>query len=481
MPQKTSLETAALQKLARDIIAIFPKAHLYMVGGAVRDKILNRPMRDIDIVVCGVPSDKLLQFLQKNGSVNLVGKTYGVFKWRPATVHRTKLSNIDIALPRTEIGIGTGKRKDFSVQSDHRLNIEKDLERRDFTINAICCDVLSGRYYDPFCGRQDIAKKIVKAVGSPEKRYKEDYSRILRAIRFALELGFAIETKTWRAIKNNAHKTREVTREIAAKELALIFLANPSRALDLMYESGILKKLMPEISALKKCRQPKKWHSEGTVWTHTKLALSSLAQISKHRRDPNLVFALLFHDIGKPQTKKLLNNEIKFYNHAEVGVKMASKIISRLKLESAGINKAVVLWLIKNHMILFSNDPMKLKNTTIEKYFLSSRYPSHLLLALIECDSRSSIPSNQLKRDNLCNLNIIKKRIKEIKKRPVKPILNGYEIMKIIGIAPGKRIGDILELLREAELSGSVKTKSQAKKFIMEAPQIQLAQNPHQK
>ncbi|KKT48500.1 MAG: Poly A polymerase, partial [Parcubacteria group bacterium GW2011_GWF2_44_17] len=163
--------------------------------------------------------------------------------------------------------------------------------------------------------------------------------------------------------------------------------------------------------------------------------------------------------------RKRRGNKITFYNHATVGARIARRMIKRLKLESAGVEKEQASWLIKHHMIAFSGDPKKLRNTTIERYFLSDRYPSEHLMTMIECDSRASVPLSP-DRDNLHGLSIIKKRIAEIKKKPPKALLNGEEIMTILNIKPGVEVGKVIARLREAQLSGRVNTKLEARKFL---------------
>ncbi len=449
-----------LAALERALHKEYPLSRVYLVGGFVRDSLMKRASGDLDALVTGVPRDALEKILARRGDVRLVGKTFGVYKWTPE-----KTDTIDIALPRSEYGWGTGGRRDVTVQSDHTLPIEEDLKRRDFTVNAICYDIHEKRYIDPYGGGKDIKNKIIRTVGEPEKRFAEDYSRILRALRFASELNFSIDPKTWRVLRKKISCAKKITKEIAAEELAKALSSHPSRALELFNKAGLLPVLLPELIPMQKCRQPTKWHSEGNVWTHTIIALKILEKIKTPPFDPTLVFSIILHDSGKPFTRKVRGNKVTFYNHASVAARIASRIIKRLKLESAGINKEHAVWLSKNHMILFTGSPARLKNTTVERYFLSERYPSNHLITLIECDSRSSIPKNP-DRDNLFGLNLIKKRIALIRKKPPKSLLNGEEIMEILGIKPGKSVGKVLARLREAELDGKINTKEEARKFI---------------
>jgi len=436
----------------------FPKARVFLVGGTLRDKLLNQEPKDFDLVVQGVSEKKLRHLLKKHGKTKLVGKKFGIFKWQAK--NSTKI--IDIALPRTEIAKKTGKRKDFIIKTDYQLPIKKDLARRDFTINAIAFNLNTKKYIDPFYGRKDLKHKIIKTVGNPEKRFKEDYSRILRAIRLSCQLNFKININTWQAIKKQAHKTNAITKEIAAKEIIKALMANPERAAALFEKARIWKALIPEIEKLKNCTQPKKWHKEGDVWQHTLLALKKLEKIKNI--NPDLILSVLLHDIGKPATKKNINYKISFKGHAQLGAKIAEKIIKRTKLESAGINKNNVIWLIKNHMILINADVKKMRASTIAKYFLSNQYPSSDLLKLITCDDYASRPSKS--RVKPSKLEIAKKRIIKIKKNPQKPLLNGNQIIKILNLKPGPKLGKIIQKLKSAQLAGRITSFSQAKKFI---------------
>ena len=441
--------------LERILYKKYPSSKVYLVGGAVRDKLMKRVACDWDVVVTGVPKDQLEKILAGLGALRLVGKSFGVYKW----------NDVDIAIPRRETGWGTGARRDVTVQSDHTLSIEKDLERRDFTINAIAYDMRNKLYIDPHDGRRDIQNKIIRTVGDPHERFTEDNSRLLRALRIAIELNFEIEPKTRKIISQMIAKAKNVTKEIAAAEIVKAISASPEAALKLFNSTRLIPVLFPELALMQKCKQPKKWHSEGTVWTHTLLALRELEKNRKHPYDPTLILALILHDSGKVQTRKRRGNKITFYNHAIVGARIARRMIKRLKLESAGVEREQASWLIKHHMIAFSGDPKKLRNTTIERYFLSDRYPSEHLMTMIECDSRASVPLSP-DRDNLHGLSIIKKRIAEIKKKPPKALLNGEEIMTILNIKPGVEVGKVIARLREAQLSGRVNTKLEARKFL---------------
>lgn len=571
----------------------FPMAEVFLVGGSVRDILMGRTPDEYDIVVRGVPPLELEAFLTQLGHVDFVGRVFGVFKFRPAGSDRS----FDIALPRTDHAWGTGGYRDADVQSDHTLPIKRDLERRDFTINAIALKINSKfkirdskfSLIDPFKGQADIKKKIIRTVGLPQNRFAEDYSRMLRALRFSAQLGFSIEKKTWNALVThmphindtyelNAHSPtandslfrtlrgkagtvprqalsggalpkrgaqfrslggtsdseKRIPSETVAKEFLKSLSCDPLTTMDLWDASGTFRELVPELLAMKGCPQPPEYHSEGDVWTHTRLCFEKLlsddfkkefppsflphqagtleffcehclrqgltdcscsgAEVSqvrfptsvrksslraKNTNVPavhiNLLLAILFHDIGKPPTLKTPEkhgtDRIRFDGHDQIGAEIFLSIAERLKLaapEHFGCDPTKTSWIIKNHMLLVSSKVESLRNTTIEKYFFNPLVPGNDLLKLLWCDASASIPNDG--SETLNSFHALKARIKVLQqiRGPglPPPLLNGNEIMDILKLKPGKKVGNIIEQLREEQLKGSIKTKTAAIYYI---------------
>lgn len=464
----------------------FPASEIYLVGGAVRDIILNNPtIVDFDFVTRGIPAKKLGEFLKKFGAVNLVGKKFGVYKFK---AHKSKIKEeIDIALPRTEAAWeGSGAHRDFKVTTDEHLHIEADLSRRDFTINAMAWDIFGKRLIDPYGGIVDLKNKIIDTVGIPSRRFAEDLARILRAIRFSCQLNIKIEPRVWRALKRQALKINSkdrrgewiVSREVIAKELLKSFLSSPVRAFDLYYASGLTEQLMPELLKMHGCPQPKNYHSEGDVWTHTRLALEKLQSIQYKRIFPNdiptsqLIMAVLFHDIAKPLTirtpQKHGTDRIRFHNHDYKGAKVAAKICRRLKLSSWGegdITCEHLAWLVKKHMLLVHGKVDIMKNSTLEKYFFNDNVPGKELLQLFFADSAATLPPSG--RADLTSLKKLLARLKTLgtiikKKNGKNYIINGNDVMKHFKLSEGPEIGRLLQIVREAQLGGQISTKKDA-------------------
>jgi len=488
---------SALWNITVNLTQLFPEGEIFLVGGMVRDIAQNMPSHDYDIVIRNIPAKKLEEKLHTQGSVELVGKTFGVFKWKPKGWDE----HIDIALPRTDHALGTGGYKDVEVQSDPTLHIHKDLERRDFTINAIALRLNDGEIFDPFEGLDDIAQKTIRAVGDPEERFQEDYSRILRCLRFSCQLDYDIEQETAKIltllIQNINDKLPDgswlVPRELVAKEMIKAFISNPVKALDLYDTYSALPLVLPGIEEMKTCPQPENWHSEGDVYTHTRLALSILAspefecefgesyqslKMKNPRQAALVIFGTLFHDIGKPQTietpEQNGTDRIRFNNHDTVGAMMSANLCERLALsspEKAGINCGDLSWIVRYHMVHAMGDINEMKHTTLEKYFFNPNAPGDAMLKVMWLDASATIEKAGNK-PAMTGYNALKKRLAQVKyllderNRLPAPLVNGNEIMDILHIPANQALGIIIDALREEQLKGNISTKEQALEYL---------------
>ncbi len=467
------------QPFLKRLFSKYPKAKAYLVGGAVRDAILEKPTKDYDFVIAGLEPKLLEKFLLTQGKVNLVGKHFGVFKFKPKGWQGEE---IDIALPRTEHSIAfSGAYKDFLVTSDPNLKIEDDLSRRDFTINATAWDLKEKKLIDPFGGLKDLQGGIVKTVGKPQDRFKEDYSRMLRAIRFACQLNFEIETRTWSAIKKNIKnlnkKTggqRIVPLEVIAKELNKAIINNPIWAIELLDQTKTIDLFFPELLKQKKCPQPKIFHSEGDAWAHMIIALETLfsknftKEFKNQKPTPEVIWAVMFHDIGKPFTLTM-SDRIRFNNHDNVSVKLWQKISDDLRLSSAGLDTDKVKNLIGKHMLTIQSQVINMKDTTLEKYFFNPLFPGDELMMVMFADISATIPPSN--KPDFTSYNLLKKRIEKLgrqgknKKTLPKPFVDGHDLIKNFKLKSSPQIGIILEMLREAQLAQKIKNKTQGLKY----------------
>ncbi len=312
----------------------------YLVGGAVRDIFLHKEPHDFDVATNATPQDVMKLFR----TVIPTGFEHGT-----VTVHFEGLE-IEVTTFRTESGYSDGRHPD-SV--NYAATIEEDLARRDFTINAIAADLKNGKIVDPFGGRKDIKRKIIRTVGKPEERFLEDGLRPVRALRFACKLGFSIEKYTYSEIFKDKikEKIKSISIERFRDEFEKILLSpKPSAGLKLMEETGVMEIFIPELLQGRGCVQSdSRGFHDFDVLDHLYYACDG-APAEKL----NLRLAALFHDIGKPASKKIIDGNITFYNHERIGSKLTQQILTRLKYPNAVIDD--VCHLINEHMFNYESN-----------------------------------------------------------------------------------------------------------------------------
>lgn len=472
LAQLTSEQRAALRLLGR----ILNRGSIYLVGGIVRDLLLERPTKDIDVLVTGMPLAAIRRALARHGNVVLVGERFGVFKFRP----RGTDLHIDIALPRSEHSLHTGGYRDFSFRSDPSLPVEKDLARRDFTVNAMAYDIRSRVLVDPFGGTADLRKKALRTVGKPKERFGEDYSRLLRLLRFAVQLGFSVEPKTATAARSLMPRLTArrkgafiVPREVLAEQVVKTFLAEPSAAFDLYDHFGTFRALLPEVEKLRGCDHGKLYHHEGDVFRHTRLALERLHSAAFRKAFPGVVpsalviFGTLFHDIGKPacrtSTVKKGIRHVHFYGHEKIGAALAGRICERLKLTSydGAVPCDDLAWIVRHHLIGIEQNVSTMRATTLAKYFSGERGAA--LLQVHWADRAASIGADG--KPAMRPFRILRRRLHQLltERRGVleepAPLASGHDVMRWCKLSSGPKIGLILARIREAQLTKEVRTK----------------------
>ncbi|MFA6526631.1 MAG: HD domain-containing protein [Candidatus Buchananbacteria bacterium] len=418
----------------------FPQAQIYLVGGAVRDIILDRETKDYDFVIAKVEAKELDKFLSGLGKVDLVGKSFGVFKFVPEIAgFEEKIEAFDVALPRTEIAGMSGGYKDFDVQSDPNLPIEDDLGRRDFTINALAWDIRNQKLIDQFDGVDDLKNKIIRAIGEAEKRFQEDYTRMLRAIRFSCQLDFKIEPETLKVISLKTAKIKTIAVERINEEFSKIIMSpKAEEGIRLLAEIGLLNELIPELASSRGVTQNK--HHIYDVFEHSVRALGAGAE-----RDYKLEvrLAALLHDIGKPETKEGEGLDATFYNHDIVGAKIAKKILKRLSFSNDVIDYTVHL--IRYHMFYYALDIVSDAGVRRMLARLGKENIDDFIAVRI-CD-RLGMGRPKAKPWKLIEL---ERRFKEVQLDPITPkmiALKGDELMQLLKIKPGPRVGLLLNAM----------------------------------
>jgi poly(A) polymerase len=425
----------------------------YLVGGCVRDLLLGREPKDYDVATNATPAQVMDTFPETYA----VGAQFGVVlvpvpDRDVVGVDQEKLSSkshaVEVATFRSDIGYSDGRHPD---EVRFSLDPREDVARRDFTINGMLLDPVSGEVLDFVGGRKDLQAGIIRTIGDPEQRFSEDKLRMLRAVRFAARFEYSIEPATFVAMQKLAEQIQVVSRERVRDELArMLTEGHARRAFLLLDESGLLRPVLPEISAMKGVEQPAEFHPEGDVFVHTLLLLENL---------PNpcpltLAWGALLHDVGKPPTFRVAPDRIRFDNHVEVGVKMAEEICRRLRFSNDETEQ--ILALVDNHMRF--GHVSRMKESTLKKFLRMPAFEEHLALHRADC-----LASHR----NLSTYEFIQQKRAEIpveKMRPA-PLVTGDDLIAA-GHVPGPRFREILSAVEDAQLEGRLPSRDAALDFV---------------
>lgn len=450
-----------------------------VAGGAVRDALLKKSLKEIDIATSAKPHE-VAELFAKTIPTGEKHGTIIVYPHFISSLSRGRKRGYEVTTFRAE-----EKYFDFRRPSKVKFikSAEEDAKRRDFTINALFYDPETSEVIDYVNGIADLSHRKINLVGNEEARIREDALRMLRAVRFATMLEFDLAPLTRQAIKKNSKLIKKISAERIKQELDKIMMSNRSSVgMGLLDIVGLLTYILPEVKQLQGVAQPKNQHSEGDVYTHSLLCLEKMdgtfdplqyrsPQGGRRRALGEAVlkgvdlptrYALLFHDLGKAKTKKIREGKITFYDHQNIGAEMAQKICKRLRFSSADTQK--VTWLAQNHLV--PNDFVKMRLSTRRKWGLSPYFPD--LLKLFRADAQASLPANPKKKPNLKAYILGQKILQEIQSKPVlkRPLLSGREVMKILRIKEGPGVGKVLKILEEKKLSGRLKTKKDALIFL---------------
>src|SRR5580693_3389637 len=436
----------------------------FLVGGCVRDLLLGREPKDYDVATNATPEQVMTIFPETYA----VGAQFGVVLVPMAEplAERDVASNVstqdsdrvdlgasthahavEVATFRSDVGYSDGRHPDeVRFSQDPR----EDVARRAFTINGMLLDPVRGEVLDFVGGRKDLEATIVRAIGDPERRFAEDNLRMLRAVRFAARFEYAIEPGTFAAIQKLAGEISAVSRERVRDELTrMLTEGHARRAFLLLDESGLLREVLPEISAMKGVQQPPQFHPEGDVFVHTLLLLDNLPQPCTL----TLAWGALLHDVGKPPTFRVAER-IRFDGHVEVGVKMAEEICARLRFSNDETEQ--ILALVDNHMRF--GQATRMKESTLKKFIRMPRFDEHLALHRADC-----LASHQ----NLATYEFVRQKMEEIppeKMRP-QPLVTGDDLIAE-GHRPGPKFREILTAVEDAQLEGRLPSREAALEFV---------------
>jgi len=417
---------------------ILKKGRIYEVGGAVRDRLLDRPIvaEDRDYLVCGIPYPELSSILNNYGRVDLVGRSFGVIKF--TEFRRDKRYTFDISLPRREHSTGTGHR-DFEVAFDPGLPVEDDLARRDFTINAMALALDSHELIDPLNGRLDLDRRQIRMVS--EQAFVEDPLRMLRALQFAARLEFEIEPVTLTAIGANAALIRTVSSERIAEELnkMLTRAERPSIGFRLMRQTGLLDEILPEMAVTVGVDQPGGYH-RWDVFEHI------VRTVDASPKKLSVRLAALFHDINKPQAKRAVTGGATFYGHEATGAQTAARVMHRLRYSKE--LAAEVVTLVERHMFTTGVTDKGLRR-------LVRRVGPELIFDLLDLRRADVVAQGMGGRTD--DVDEFERAIREeMDRQPpfgLKDLaVNGRDIMSEFKLSPSPAVGEVLDYLMEKVL-----------------------------
>ena len=424
-----------------------------IVGGWVRDRLLELPEPDksnVDLEVFGLPGDRVRALLESFGRVEAVGESFQVYK----------IGDIDVSLPRRDSKAGRGHRG-FVVTGDPDMSIAEAARRRDFTLNAISWDPLTGEYFDPFDGRRDLERRLLRFV-DPDT-FGDDSLRVLRGVQFIARFGLTIEAST--AALCRQIPLDDLPAERVWGEFEKLLLApTPSIGFTAAMDLGVIAKLFPELQALAGCPQEPEWHPEGDVWVHNLQVIDrARTRIDDLPRPQQLAVMLgaVCHDLGKPATTRFLDGRIRSLDHEEQGVAPAGALLDRLNVnafDGYDVRKQV-LGITAQH--LKPGSWFKVRDEVGDGAFrrLAHKVDLELLARVAKSDCEGRRPGNF--DCTAMDWFLERARALGVQHRPPEPILLGRHLLAL-GLKPGPRVGEILKAVYEQQMDGTVTSIDEA-------------------
>lgn len=421
-----------------------------VVGGFVRDRLLGRTSTDLDVEVFGIDQEQLPALLERLGRVEPVGQAFPVYK----------LGTIDVALPRRESKTGRGH-KGFAVVGDPYMSVEEAARRRDFTINAIAWDPLTDEYIDPFNGRRDLERRVLRVVDP--RTFPDDSLRVLRALQFAARFELEADEETKEICRRIPLDDLPAERIWGEMEKLLLQAERPSIGFELAREINVTEKLLPEMHALIGCPQEPEWHPEGDCWVHTLMVIDEARRRNGDLDRPRLAAVMLgavCHDLGKPATTAVIDGRIRSLGHEEAGIEPATRLLDRLNVHSLeGFDvRTQVLGMVAHH--LKPGAFYKVRDEISDGAFrrLAQKVDLELLARLARADCNGRTGNFDC---TAMDWFIERARSLGVEHRPPAPILMGRHLLEL-GVPPGPRMGEIIRAVYELQLDGQVQTLDEA-------------------
>jgi poly(A) polymerase len=414
----------------------------YFAGGCVRDFLLGSTPNDIDIATSALP-DEVESLFPKTLAI---GKAFGVI----LVVDEDQ--EFEVATFRSDGSYSDGRRPD-SVKF---TSLEEDAKRRDLTINGMFYDPLAQKIIDVVDGQTDLRQKLVRLIGDPKQRIEEDKLRLLRVIRFAAKLDFEIDPETFSVVKQFAHQITIVSPERIGEELTKILrVKNKKRAIELLFDTGLIEHVLPEVKKMEGCDQPVEYHPEGDVLKHTLLAISNLPEDASDE----LLWGTFLHDIGKPVTQTF-EDRIRFSCHDTKGKEITENILRRLKFSNEFIEHVSAL--VGNHMKFMHVRDMRVSK--LKRFMNLNKFEEHVSLHKADCMSS---------HEGLDNYDFIVEKLKTFEATPEKVILSklprlvtGHDLLNM-GYKQGPIFRTILTDIEDQQLEDTLSSKEAALEYIM--------------
>ncbi len=417
-----------------------------LVGGVVRDGLLGREAKDVDLEVFGLPADRLRPILDRFGRVDVVGESFTVFK----------IGNVDVSLPRRESKVARGHRG-FAVEGDPSMSIADAARRRDFTINAILRDPLTHELLDPFGGREDLAARRLRVVDP--STFVDDSLRVLRALQFAARFELTVDEETRRLLASVPLDDLPAERVWGEIEKLLLQAERPSIGLALALEIGVVARLFPELLPLTTCEQDPEWHPEGDVWTHTLMVVDQaharLEGLDRGRATA-LMLSAICHDLGKPLTTVHADGHVKSPGHEDAGVPLAEAVLDRLNVHSMdGYDvRGAVIGITRHHLrpVAFWKSPTPVSDGAFRR--LAQKVDLELLARFAKADCHGRRGTFDC---SAIDWFLERARALGVEHAPPTPLVLGRHLIDL-GMSPGPAMGALLRQIYEAQLDGDITT-----------------------
>lgn len=429
-----------------------------LVGGCVRDTLMGAQPKDWDLEVYNLDPVRLREVLDQFGPVNVVGESFTVYKLG---------QHLDVSIPRRERKAGRGH-KGFVIEGDPSMSVAEAARRRDFTVNAILEDPLTGELFDPYDGRRDIERRLLRAVSA--ETFPEDSLRVLRAAQFAARFEFDIDAETVALCRHVDLTDLPAERIWGELEKLLLRSKQPSIGLEWLHKLGAIEQLFPEIQSLIGVPQDPEWHPEGDCFVHTKLVIDRAHELIDdlaYPRKVTVMLAALAHDLGKPATTQFIDGRLRSRGHEEAGVPPAESFLNRINIHTIdGYSvREQVITLVREH--LKPGEFYKKRDEVGEGAFrrLARRCEPDLLYRVAKADSLGRnadwVPREKWYGSEAQEWFIERSRELQVEQQPPDPILLGRHLLEL-GLKPGPQVGEITRAVYEMQLDGRVRTLDEA-------------------